>query len=264
VRITFVGHSTVLVELDGRRVLTDPLLRGRVLHLVRRASPIDADAIANVDLVLVSHMHADHFDPASLRVIGNRAELIVPAGAGSAAGKLGFGRVTELPEGESLAVGGIEIAATHARHRRGRLLDRRSEAIGFTIAGSQRAYFAGDTDIFPGMRELAGNLDLALLPVWGWGKRLGPGHLDPLRAAESLTLLEPRVAVPIHWGTLSRLGRIPPDDQMTAPPRAFAREAATLAPSVDVRILKPGEATIVEAAAHGHPFSSRPDRQHPL
>jgi L-ascorbate metabolism protein UlaG (beta-lactamase superfamily) len=250
-RITFVGHSTVLVELDGRRVLTDPLLRGRVAHLVRRTSPIDADAIANVDLVLVSHMHADHFDPASLRMIGTPAELVVPEGAGSAAARLGFGRVTELPEGEALVVGGIEVAATHARHRRGRLLDRGSEAIGFTIAGTQRAYYAGDTDIFPGMRKLGGNLDLALLPVWGWGNRLGPGHLDPLRAAESLNLLEPRVAVPIHWGTLSQLGRrIPPDDQMTAPPRAFAREAATLAPSVDVRILEPGEATTVEAAAH--------------
>ena len=100
------------------------------------------------------------------------------------------------------------------------------------------------------MRELRGNLDLALLPVSGWGPRLGPGHLDPLRAAEALTLLEPRVAVPIHWGTLSRLGRrIPPEDQMTAPPRAFAREAMLRAPSVEVRILEPGEATTVEAAA---------------
>lgn len=251
-RITFVGHSTVLVELDGRRVLTDPLLRGRVAHLVRRAPPIDAGAIADVDLVLVSHMHADHFDPASLRMIGKRAELVVPEGAGSATTKLGFGRVTELPEGERLAVGGVEVTATHARHRRGRLFDQRSETIGFMIAGTQRAYFAGDTDIFPGMRELGGNLDLALLPVWGWGKRLGPGHLDPLRAAESLTLLEPRVAVPIHWGTFSQLGRrVPPVDQMTAPPRAFAQEAAMLAPSVDVRILGPGEVTTIEAAPLG-------------
>ena len=118
-------------------MLTDPVLRGRVLHLVRRASPIDPDAIANVDLVLVSHMHADHFDPTSLRMVSSRAELVVPEGAGSAAARLGFGRVTELPEGESLAIGGIEVTATHARHRRGRLLDRGSEAIGFTITGTR-------------------------------------------------------------------------------------------------------------------------------
>jgi L-ascorbate metabolism protein UlaG (beta-lactamase superfamily) len=126
------------------------------------------------------------------------------------------------------------------------LLDRRAQAIGFEIAGTQRAYFAGDTDVFPAMGELRGGLDVALLPVAGWGPRLGPGHLDPQRAAEALTLMEPRVAVPIHWGTLYRIGlRRSHRKLLDEAPQAFARAAGRLAPSVDVRILRPGEATVV-------------------
>jgi L-ascorbate metabolism protein UlaG (beta-lactamase superfamily) len=248
VRITFVGHSTLLVELDGVRVLTDPVLRGRVAHLVRRAPAVEAGVIDDIGLVLISHLHADHFDPPSLRMVDRQAKLVVPRGAGRAAEKLGFGHVTELGEGETLVVGGIEVTATHAEHRPGRLFDKRSEAIGYVLTGSQRVYFAGDTDLFPGMSKLGGTLDVALLPVWGWGPQLGPGHLDPRKAAEALELLEPRVAVPIHWGTLYRIGLRRSREPVAEPAIAFSREAARLAPSVDVRVLAPGETTTVEGA----------------
>ena len=99
-------------------------------------------------------------------------------------------------------------------------------------------YFAGDTDLFPEMSTLAGTLDVALLPVAGWGSRVGPGHLDPERAAQALQLLRPRMAVPIHWGTLSPLNR----DTSAEPPETFRRLAAELAPEVEVRILEPGGA----------------------
>lgn len=251
-RLTYIGHSTVLIELDAVRVLTDPVLRGRVAHLVRSAPAVDLDAVAKVDLVLISHMHPDHFDPASLRMIERTAHLIVPKGALRAATRFGFAGVTELAWGNSSTVAGIEITATWAEHRRGRLLDRGSEAVGYAVAGSQHLYFAGDTDLFEGMRELAGKLDVALLPVGGWGPRLGPGHLDPGHAAESLELLEPRVAVPIHWGTLHRIGlRRSRRSLMSEAPREFAREAARRAPTVDVRILEPGTATTVERTSAG-------------
>jgi L-ascorbate metabolism protein UlaG (beta-lactamase superfamily) len=140
------------------------------------------------------------------------------------------------------------VTATHAEHRRGRLFDARSEAVGYTVAGTQRAYFAGDTDVFAGMRDLRGGLDVALLPVGGWGPKLGPGHMDARRAAEALALVEPSVAVPIHWGTFYRIGlsrsRRALDGEA---PWEFAREAARLTPSVDVRILEPGMATVVES-----------------
>ena len=80
---------------------------------------------------------------------------------------------------------------------------RSPPALGYVVSGSQQVYFAGDTDLFAGMSALAGALDVALLPVAGWGPKVDAGHLDPLRAAKSLPLLKPRIAVPIHWGTYS-------------------------------------------------------------
>jgi L-ascorbate metabolism protein UlaG (beta-lactamase superfamily) len=246
VRLTYVGHSTVLVELDGIRLLTDPVLRPRVAHIVRGSGVAKPDALGEVDVVLISHMHHDHFDPASLHMIDGRFQLVVPRGAHEAAARLGRGRVAELGVGQSLRVGGVVLTATYAAHRKGRLFDRRTEAIGFAIDGTQRIYFAGDTDLFPAMRELRMGLDVALLPVSGWGPTLGPGHLDAERAAQALALLKPRIAVPIHWGTLYRIGlRGSRRKVLDQAPEAFARAAAKLAPAVEVHILQPGEATVI-------------------
>jgi L-ascorbate metabolism protein UlaG (beta-lactamase superfamily) len=106
-----------------------------------------------------------------------------------------------------------------------------------------RLYFAGDTALFTGMRDLT-PVDVALLPVAGWGPRLGPGHLDPAGATEALGLLRPKVAVPIHWGTFRRLFAEQPDDR---PAREFARLAGEVAPDVDVRVLSIGETLALEA-----------------
>src|SRR5262249_26534095 len=119
-----------------------------------------------------------------------------------------------------------------------RLFASRSKALGYLIAGSRHVYFAGDTDLFGGMAELA-PVDVALLPVWGWGPRLPAGHLDPCRAAEALTLLRPRAAVPIHWGTFTPW-RAQKSDRR--PVDAFARAAAELAPEVEVLVPRLGEA----------------------
>jgi L-ascorbate metabolism protein UlaG (beta-lactamase superfamily) len=87
--------------------------------------------------------------------------------------------------------------------------------------------------------EALAPLDVALLPVWGWGPSLGRGHLNPRTAAETLRLLRPRVAVPIHWGTYFPIGR--GGRRLADPPHEFARHAAELAPDVEVRVLKPGD-----------------------
>ena len=205
----------------GVRVLTDPLLRPRVMHLERRGPPVRVEKLSRVDLVLVSHLHHDHFDPPSLRMLDRGAALVVPRGAQRMAGKLGFANVIELARGGDDHRAGLEVSATHAKHGRGRMPGGRSRAVGFTVTGAQRIYFAGDTDLFGGMREL-GDLDLALLPVWGWGPKLGPGHLNPSRAARGGDAAKPRVAVPIHWGTLFPTGlRSYRSHLMTEPPRAF-------------------------------------------
>jgi L-ascorbate metabolism protein UlaG (beta-lactamase superfamily) len=109
------------------------------------------------------------------------------------------------------------------------------------ISGSSSVYFAGDTDIFPEMADLDSDLDVALLPVWGWGPTLGNDHMSPKRAAESLSLLKPKMAVPIHWGTFAPigLGWIQPSF-LTEPPHQFKGHANDIAPGVDVRIVDPG------------------------
>lgn len=242
-RIVWVGHATVLIELDGVRLLTDPML-GRWVGPLRRRGPLPAPELSrDLDAVLVSHLHRDHLDLRSLRRLGAGVLLIVPAGTRGFFAARGFDRVVELAPGESHALGPVRVTATEADHAIGRRgVD--AEPVGFLVESTRRLYFAGDTDVFDGMGEIgAGGLDLALLPVWGWGPTLGPGHLDPERAARAAALLSPRLAVPIHWGTLypAGLARLRPRP-LTVPPWAFAARTRALAPAVEVRIAPPGGA----------------------
>ena len=249
-RITWVGHSTVLIELDGVRLLTDPLLRARVAHL-RRAVAAPEPIEGELDAILLSHVHYDHLDVRSLRRV-EAARIVAPRGAGRMLGRNGFAGVVELGEGEEIALGTVAVVATHAEHsaRRGPFSGR-SPALGYLMGGSARVYFAGDTDLFAEMRALRPGLDVALLPVWGWGPRLPPGHLDPRRAAKALRLLGPRVAIPIHWGTYRRVGSSRDPAVLREPAERFERLAAELAPEVTVRVLVPGERIEIPLAAPG-------------
>jgi L-ascorbate metabolism protein UlaG (beta-lactamase superfamily) len=238
--IAWIGHSTVLVETDGVRILTDPLLRSRVGHL-RRVGEAPGRIEGEVDAVLVSHVHHDHLDLPSLERVRWR-RLVVPRGAGLLLEKRGFENVVELGAGEELSVGALTVAATQAQHVARRFPSPRvTPSLGYLLRGSTRLYFAGDTDIFDGMRDLAPGLDVALLPIDGWGPRLGPGHLDSERAAEALRLLRPRVAVPIHWGTYKRLGLSRDPAALRRGAERFERLARQIAPDVEVRVLAPGE-----------------------
>jgi L-ascorbate metabolism protein UlaG (beta-lactamase superfamily) len=236
-RVTWLGHSTVVIEIDGTRLVTDPALRRRIWHL-RRSEAVSAAALGELDGILVSHPHFDHLDLASLDRLDRSLPVVVPRGAGGLVAGRGFGGVLEVATGDELDLGAVRVRATHAEHAAGRgPFSPRSSALGYVVSGSMTVYFAGDTDLFDGMAEL-GPLDLALLPVSGWGARLPAGHLDPLRAAEALQLLRPRSAVPIHWGTF-RAPFAPRSG--SAPARDFARAAALVAPEVKVHTLRIGE-----------------------
>jgi len=222
--------------MDGVRLLTDPLLRSHVLHMRRVTEK--AAAPERIDAVLISHAHYDHLDVSSLTRVAGNAKTIVPSGTGKRL--VGWvDDVVEVDVGDEVALGGVTITATRAEHGPGK-------ALGYVIRGSAQIYFAGDTDLFDGMRDLSAGLDVALLPIAGWGPRLPPGHLDPERAVQALELLGPRVVVPIHWGTYTRIG-LSRDE--AAPARQFEELAAAQAPNVAVRVLPVGGSVDIEVEA---------------
>lgn len=243
--MTWIGHGTVLIELDGTRLLTDPLLRDRVAHLRRYVPPPEEGSLRALDAVLITHLHRDHLDLPSLRQVARDLPLIVPRGAGRMLLRRGFDAVREISPGEELAVGALTVTATEARHHGGRGTGHaRGPALGYVVAGTRRIYQPGDTDLFDGMGEIgSAGLDLAFVPIWGWGSKLGPGHLNPERAAEALALLAPRRAVPVHWGTyaVSLRGHRPPPEYLRAPLAPFLAAAQALAPDVEIVPLSPGE-----------------------
>jgi L-ascorbate metabolism protein UlaG (beta-lactamase superfamily) len=241
-RIEYVGHSTVLIDLDGVRLLTDPLLRNRVAHL-RRAAPVDMGSRRGLDAVLISHAHYDHLDVPSLEKLGKKVPVVVPRGLGGLLRKRRFESVLEVELGETFRIGGLSVLAAPAEHDGGRLpFGASAQALGYVVSGSSSVYFAGDTDIFDGMGEL-GPVDVALVPIWGWGPGLGAGHLDPSRAADAVALVRPRVVVPIHWGTYFpiHLGLLRRPEFIALPPAQFLAALEKTAPDVEVRVLQPGQ-----------------------
>jgi L-ascorbate metabolism protein UlaG (beta-lactamase superfamily) len=239
--VQFVGHATLSIELDGTRLMTDPILRDRAAGLVHRHPPPASVLSPGVDAVLISHLHHDHLDMGSLRLLRPGFQLLVARHGGELLARHGFPNALEMSPGEETHVGHVRVLATRADHRGKRIAGPEGETLGFLIEGSRRIYFAGDTDVFEDMRDLQ-PIDLALLPVAGWGPVLGPGHMDPGRAVEALRLLRPRIAIPIHWGSLAPWGLHRGSwSYLTRPAREFAAMAAEDAPHVEVRILQPGE-----------------------
>ena len=199
--------------------------------------------LAGIDAVLLSHLHWDHLDVPSLRDVGRSTPILVPAGAGAWMQGAGFGHVQEIASGDVVDVGGVRdrgragpplgVPAAARPDRAGGRLRRARLARRCTSPATptcSRAWPASAA------------IDVALLPVWGWGPTLGRGlHMDPLRAAESLRRIRPRAAVPIHWGTYwpHAMGRVFPERRVE-PPAAFAEYASELAPDVQVLLTEVG------------------------
>ncbi|MFG2312303.1 MBL fold metallo-hydrolase [Streptomyces sp. NPDC048566] len=254
VEITWWGHATCTLEDSGTRVLTDPLFTRRLAHLRRRrGAPPPAEA-AVADVALVSHLHADHLHLPSLARLAPGTRLLVPRGAPRAVPglrRLDHLRLTEVAPGDRTPVGDLLVRTVPARHdgRRLPVGPHRSPAVGYVIEGRARTYFAGDTGLFPEMAREVGEVDVALLPVGGWGPYLGAGHLDAGRAAEALAHLRPRSAVPVHYGTFWPIGldAVRPHE-FHAPGEEFVRLAAARAPEVSVHRLDHGERVRPEVA----------------
>ncbi|MEU5048780.1 MBL fold metallo-hydrolase [Streptomyces sp. NPDC021096] len=248
--ITWWGHATVTVEDSGVRVLTDPLFVRRLAHLRRRRGAVPPPEAAVADVVLVSHLHADHLHLPSLARLAPGTALVVPRGAAGAVRglrRLAAERrlaVTEAAPGDEVVIGDVRVRAVRAEHDGRRLPcgPHRAPALGYVVRGAATTYFAGDTAWFASMADEVGPVDVALLPVGGWGPFLGHGHLDARRAARVLALLGARSAVPVHYGTFWPIGMdaVRPYE-FHAPGEEFARQAARYAPGAAVHRPAHGE-----------------------
>lgn len=264
----FAGHSTLLIEIDGVKVLTDPLFREWLLHIKRHAPAIDMAVFGQPDVILISHSHLDHLDKQSLQRLDRDAQVIAPGDTVKIIRRLGFQHITAVKPGDTIETHGLKVITVPAIHGGGRLpwsaegdmlgfivesgwpaggAADRSAADGGLSAAPHSFYFAGDTDLFPAMNQLAklthSGIDLALLPVWGWGPKVGEGHLDPTSAAEAAKLVNARVTVPIHWGGYFPFGLKRTHGRLlSSPPREFATIVERMSLPTEVRIVDPGTA----------------------
>lgn len=251
--VTWWGHASTTVELGGVRVATDPLLGDRLLHL-RRYTPTPPAQAADADVVLVSHLHLDHLHAPSLRRFAPTVPIVVPRGGEALLRALGPDRVVPAGPGDVLDLAGAVVRVLPASHdgRRGPHTRIAGPALGFRIeAAGATCWFPGDTGLREDMRDV-GPVDLALVPVGGWGPTLGEGHLDPAEGAEAVRRVGARVAVPVHWGTFwpTGLRRVAPANHarlFAAPGTRFAEALA----DDDVRVVlaAPGERVVLRPAA---------------
>ena len=250
IEVTWVGHATALVVVDGLRILTDPALTPRLAHL-RRHHRVDVDALAP-DVVLISHVHMDHLHLASMRLLtrdrARQVTAIVPVGAGRLVRRVGFAEVVETTVGDVRTFATVTVQTVPALHSgaRGPHSRVRAPAVGFVIEGvAGTVYFAGDTDLFDAMVDLAG-ADVALVPIAGWGRTVGDGHLDAHTAVDATRLLEPRLVVPVHWGTYTPISARPgPPGWLARPAEEFAADLTAAGLGERLHLLEPGGRLVV-------------------
>jgi L-ascorbate metabolism protein UlaG (beta-lactamase superfamily) len=252
VEITWVGHSTVVLDIDGVRLIADPLLRANAGILRRRGNSPDPRAWTGAEAVLLSHLHHDHADLASLRWLAGAPILAADENAAWLRRRGLNGQAVNARSwvhvGRTQAVG-VKLAP--AIHRARPMPHRPNVANGHLVgAPSGTVWVAGDTELFPGLADLPGSadgaIDVAIVPVGGWGPRLSKGHMGPLEAAIACRLVGARWAVPVHWGTLHVPGgHLWPKGWMDSAGEAFAAALTTESPRCRPLVLAVGEAITI-------------------
>ncbi|MBK7863167.1 MAG: MBL fold metallo-hydrolase [Archangiaceae bacterium] len=219
-RLTWLGHSTVLVELDGARILTDPVWGERIspVRLVGpkrfQPVPVTLEQLPALDAIIVSHDHYDHLDRWSIERL---AKLEVPfftsLGVGSHLERMGVPheRITELDWWERAAVPGtgVTLTAAPSQHFSGRGVSDRNRTLwsSFAMRGPKHSvFFSGDTGLtgeYAEIRQRLGPFDAVMLEIGAWHPSWGAIHLGPANALEALELLGGGLLLPVHWGTFN-------------------------------------------------------------
>ena len=215
-RITYIGHATLLLELGGAAILTDPNFDAKLGRILPRVSApgIALDKLPGLSAILLTHAHADHLSFDSLNRLPKNIPLFAPPVIAKWLRRLGHSHAVDLPPGEKVAMGGVEIHAASATHRGNRYgYDRwRSSANMYLLDAGETVFFAGDTALVGDTHQLVERvlwnndrqLDLALLPIgyapW-WKPGFRKGHLTHDDALVLFERLRARVFMPYHWGT---------------------------------------------------------------
>jgi N-acyl-phosphatidylethanolamine-hydrolysing phospholipase D len=252
--MTWVGHSTLLVQLGHASFLTDPTWSSTASPVSfagpRRfvAPGLAVDALPAIDFVLVSHNHYDHLDLETLETLSARdprTRFIVPLGNGALLREAGIESVDELDWGERLALGAVEIHCLPAQHWSQRGLRDRRRALWSSWAvtsADRRFYFAGDSGYFDGFAAIGkalGPFDLAALPIGAYEPQamMRPSHLDPEQAVQAGRDLAAQRLVGIHFGTFDLS-----DEPLDEPPRRFRAAAGAAGyAETDAFVLRIGE-----------------------
>ncbi len=249
--VTWIGHSTLLLQIDGLNILTDPVWSERASPVSwagprRMVEPgLKWENLPDIDVVIISHDHYDHLDEETIKKIGDDAFFLVPLGVGKFFEKLGITNMQEFDWWNSITFNGVEFVCTPTQHFSGRTLFDRNSTLwcSWVIVGEQeRIYFAGDSGYFPGFKEIGeryGPFDLAAIPIGAYKPRwfMEPMHVDPRQAVDIYTDVKARYFVPIHWGTF-----ILSDEGVNDPPRELLHEVEIRKLDADLfKILRHGE-----------------------
>ena len=256
--VTFIGHSSFLLQIGGRNVLVDPVFATRLVVLRRQRRPgLIVKEMPAIDVVLITHAHMDHLNIPSLRRVvratkrlrGVAPVVVVPRGVEDLVARLRFAEVYGMEWWEERVVAGLQVTMTPCRHWGARMFrDTHRGYGGYCISDGERSvYHSGDTAYFEGFKEVGRRLhpDVALMPIGAYfPDTYRTVHTSPEEAVRGFLETSAKWMVPMHYGTF-RLGREP----MTEPVERLAREARRLGIVDRVRVLEEGETMLVERGA---------------
>ncbi|MEW5849069.1 MAG: MBL fold metallo-hydrolase [Myxococcota bacterium] len=248
-RVTWLGHAAMLVEIDGHRVLTDPVWSERASPLTwigprRWYTPrIPMEQLPSLDAVVISHDHYDHLDQATIESLNARGvTFVVPLGIGAHLAYWGVpeARIVELDWWERTRVRDLEIVCTPARHASGRHVFDKDATLwaGYALLGREhRAFFSGDTGLFPAMRDIGAKLgpfDVTMIETGQYHRAWPDWHIGPEQAVTAHQMLQGRVLIPMHWGlfALAYHGWTEPAERVVA---------AANQSSIRILVPRPGE-----------------------